>query len=87
MKLHWRKSEDDDDPMVRSFVRHHIPSPRKFVSLKKFVSLIDEDDEMYLFALKGNKGDRRRTTAAGRLAEPAWPVPTAVCQPARDVAA
>ena len=41
--------------MVRSFIRQHIPSP------KTFVSLIDEDDEMFLFDLQVNKGDRRRT--------------------------
>ena len=56
MKFNWRKSKSDEDPVVRSFIRQHIPSPQTFVSR------IDEDDEMFLFDLQANKGDRRRTS-------------------------
>src|ERR1017187_7725819 len=50
----WKKRAHDD-PVVQSFIRQHVPSPNTFVSR------IDEDDEMFLFDLHHNKGDRRRT--------------------------
>lgn len=44
-----------EDPVVQSFIRRHMASPQTFVSR------IDEEDEMFLFALKAHNGDRRRT--------------------------
>lgn len=44
-----------EDPVVRSFVRRLVASPRTFESR------IDKNDEMWLFDLRANKGDRRRT--------------------------
>jgi SAM-dependent methyltransferase len=46
--------EPSRDPVVRSFVRQHVPSP------KTFVSLIDQEDEMFLFGLQADRGARRR---------------------------
>jgi len=43
------------DAVVRDFIRHNVPKS------KRFVRKIDEDDEMFLFNLQLNKGDRRRT--------------------------
>ena len=49
------KLELDSDPVVRSFIRHHIPCP------ERFVSRIDAEDEMFLFDLQADpEGDRRR---------------------------
>ena len=56
MKFTWFKSKSDEDPVVRSFVHHHVHSP------ETFAARIDKDDEMYLFDLQVNKGDRRRTS-------------------------
>lgn len=44
----------DSDPVVRSFIQWHIPSP------ETFVSVIDEEDEMFLYDLKTDRGARRR---------------------------
>jgi SAM-dependent methyltransferase len=44
-----------EDPVVRSFIQRHVASP------ETFVSRIDGSDEMFLFDLALNKGDRRRT--------------------------
>ncbi len=44
-----------EDRVVQRFLHNHAPSP------KRFVSRIDKDDEMFLFDLQVNKGDRTRT--------------------------
>jgi len=45
----------DENRVVRRFLKNHAPSP------KRFVSRIDNDDEMFLFILHITKGDRTRT--------------------------
>ena len=44
-----------EDPVVQSFLRRQVASPRTFVSR------IHKNDEMFLFDLKANDGDQRRT--------------------------
>ena len=44
-----------EDRVVRRFLDNHAPSPRRFVSR------IDKDDEMFLYDLQINQGDRTRT--------------------------
>ncbi len=44
-----------EDRVVQRFLQSHSSSP------KRFVSRIDNDDEMFLFDLRVNKGDRTRT--------------------------
>ena len=54
-KFRRTRPELDSDPVVRSFVRNHIPWP------ERFVSRIDAEDEMFLFDLQADpEGDRRR---------------------------
>jgi len=57
MRFTRRRSESDEDPVVRNFIHHYVDSP------ETFVSRIDKDDEMFLFDLQVNKGDRRRTAS------------------------
>src|ERR1051326_9052289 len=45
----------ESDRVVQSYIRHHIHSP------ESFVSHIDTNDEMFLFDLQANQGNRRRT--------------------------
>jgi len=45
----------DDDPVVDSYIRNHVRAPGKFVAQ------IDPDDEMFLFDLELNKGNRTKT--------------------------
>jgi SAM-dependent methyltransferase len=55
MIAHWTRKRSPDDPVVANYIREHFPSP------ETFVSRIDENDEMFLYDLQINKGDRRRT--------------------------
>ena len=45
----------EPDHVVQSYLRHHIRSP------ESFISHIDANDEMFLFDLQANQGNRRRT--------------------------
>ena len=45
----------EPDHVVQSYIRHHIRSP------ESFMSHIDANDEMFLFDLQANQGNRRRT--------------------------
>ena len=59
MIIPWSRKRRHDDPVVQDFIDHNVPSPNRFVSL------IDEHDEMFLFDLHHqHKGDRRRTAIA-----------------------
>jgi SAM-dependent methyltransferase len=44
-----------DDPVVESYIRSYVRAP------DKFVARIDPDDEMFLFDLQANKGNRTKT--------------------------
>lgn len=50
-----RQLKIHEDPVVQTFIRRLVAFPQTFVSR------IDKDDEMWLFDLRANKGDRRRT--------------------------